>query len=85
MTQWRRAILAAVSIASPPPEARNTRASSTGASAASRSASSPAGRLPKSPNVEYASSLRICAATASAISPRPWPMFAYQRLAVASR
>ena len=42
-TQWRRAIFAAVSIASPPPEARNTRASSIGATAASRSASSLAG------------------------------------------
>ena len=51
-TQWRRAIFAAVSIASPPPEARKTFASSIGACAASRAASAFAGGLEKSPNVE---------------------------------
>ncbi len=50
--KWRRAILAAASIESPPPEVRKTRAPSIGAFAASRSVSSLAGRLPKSPNVE---------------------------------
>ena len=51
-TQCRRAILAAVSMASPPPEARNTFASSIGAWAASRAASALAGGLEKSPKVE---------------------------------
>ncbi len=50
-TQWRRAIFAAVSIASPPPEARKTFASSIGASAASRAASAFEGLFEKSPNV----------------------------------
>jgi hypothetical protein len=83
--KWRRAILAAVSMASPPPEPRNTRASSMGAWAASRAHSSLAGWLPKSPKVEYASILRICADTASAISGRACPRLAYQSDAVASR
>ena len=83
--QWRRAILAAVSIASPPPEARKTFASSIGASAARRAASSFDGALAKSPNVEYAGSRSICAATARVTSGRPWPRLAYQRLAVPSR
>ena len=48
----RRASFAAESIASPPPEPRKTRGSSTGACAASRSASASAGRFAKAPNVE---------------------------------
>ena len=50
--QNRRAIFVAVSIESEPPLVRNTRLSVTGASDATRSASSDAGRFEKSPNVE---------------------------------
>jgi hypothetical protein len=77
--------LAAVSIASPPPLARNTFAPGTGASAERRRVSSTAGRFAKSPNVWYVASSRICAATASAISCRPCPTLTHHRLAVASR
>ena len=51
----------------------------------------PAGRRARRPGglengskQEYASSVSICAATASAISRRPWPTLQYQRLAMAS-
>ena len=47
---------------------------------ASRSQSSIAGRFDQSPKVAYASSVVIWRATASAISARPWPTWAYQRL-----
>jgi hypothetical protein len=76
--------LAAVLIASPPPVARKTFGSSVGASELSRCASASAGRLATSPKIEYVSSSLIWAATASAISARPCPTLAYQRLALPS-
>jgi hypothetical protein len=60
-----------LSIESEPPLVRNTRLPGTGASSETRSHSSIAGRFARSPNVEYAESLRSCAAAASAISSRP--------------
>src|SRR5205085_10380449 len=83
--QYRRAILVAVSIESEPPLVKNTTEPSTGEMEATRSASARAGEFVRSWNVEYASSSRICAETASAISGRPWPMLQYQSEAVASR
>ena len=83
--QWRRTIFIAVSIESEPPLVRNTFESGTGAYEATRSASAATGGFVTSANVEYDSSCRICAATASAISARPCPTWQYQRLAVASR
>ena len=83
--QYRRASLAAVSTASPPPEPRNTR-EGIGARSASISASSRAGALTKSPNAEYASSRAIWAGSPPRRSPAVrGPTLAYQRLAVASR
>ena len=57
--QYWRTSLAAVSIDSPPPVVKKTRASGIGACSESRAASSAAGSLLQSPNVEYASSLDI--------------------------
>ena len=82
--QYRRASLAAVSIASEPPLTKNTLASSIGAMAATRSASRSAWSLVIRPNVWNVSSRRICAAAASARRARPWPMLAYHSAAVAS-
>ena len=56
-----------------------------GESCTSRSTSSSAGALATSPNVWKASSVRSCCAIASAMSSRPWPMWACHRLAVPSR
>jgi hypothetical protein len=64
---------------------RNTRASSIGARSLRRSARASAGSLATLPKMEYASISFIWAAAASAISWRPWPTLAYQRLALASR
>ena len=61
----------AVSMASDPDPHRNTLASGTGASAASRPHSASAGALVNGSKQEYAASVRIWEATASAISPRP--------------
>ena len=84
---WTWAILASLmaeSTASEPELVKNTRGSVTGAQVARRSASSSAGGLVKGSKQEYASSVRTCRATASAMSARPWPMLQYQRLAMAS-
>ena len=50
--QYRRAILAAVSMESEPPLVKNTRESGSGEKSATRSASSMAGRFETSPKVE---------------------------------
>ena len=83
--KWRRASLAAVSIESPPPLVRKIRASGIGARSASRSAQLVGRAVADVAERRYASRRFICAATASATSARPWPMFAYQSDAVASR
>jgi hypothetical protein len=69
--QKRRAILVAVSIESEPPLVRKIFEPSTGASEATRSASSIAGRLERLPNVEYAGSCISWPWAAAAISSRP--------------
>ena len=70
---------------SDPPLVKNTTASGMGARAAMRAASWTVGSVVNAPKEEYADRRRICAATASAISPRPKPTFAYHSPAVASR
>ena len=75
---------AVASTASPPPLVRKIFGLSTGTIAARRSASSSAGRVAYSWNDEYAASVRIWAAAASAISARPCPTLQYQSAAGAS-
>ena len=75
----------AVSIASDPPEAKNTVASAIGAIAAIRSARRTVVSVVYAPNEEYAASRRSWSATASAIDPRPKPTLQYHSDAVESR
>jgi hypothetical protein len=60
-----------VSTASPPPLVKKIFAWSSDERVAMRSASSSAGGVAASPKIDHASSVLICAATASAISARP--------------
>ena len=83
-TWVRRASFIAESIASEPEPAKKTRASGVEVSDTMRSASCSAGALVNGSKQEYVSIVRICSATASAISARPWPMLQYHRLAIAS-
>ena len=82
---YSRASFAAVSIESPPPLVRNTFDP-----ALRRERREPLGELERGPVGEVAEDvegleLGELAATASAISRRPWPTFAYQRLEAPSR
>ena len=80
----RRASFIAESTASEPEPAKKTRASGVDVSDTMRSASCSAGALVNGSKHEYVSIVRICSATASAISARPWPTLQYHRLAIAS-
>ena len=74
----------AVSTDSEPEPVRKTRASSIGASVRSRAANRSLGSFVNGSKQWYAARVRIWAAAASAISLRPWPTLAYQRLPMPS-